>query len=89
MDVYLLKANERKEELFGLDDLIEFPLSDIFTNDTPLKEEADSLISSITNMETHSFVNSLFNDLTFPMRNAYREQDINKVKEEKQSRWIS
>jgi len=84
MDVYLLKkANERKEELFGLDDLIEFQLSDIFTNDTPLKEEADSLISSITNMETHSFVNSL-NDLTFPMRNAYREQDINKVKEEKQ-----
>ena len=84
MDVYLLKkANERKEELFGLDELIEFQALDIFTDNTSLKEEADSLISCITNMETHSFVDSL-NNMTLPMRNAYREQDINKVKEEKQ-----
>lgn len=84
MDVYLLKkANERKEELFGLDELIEFQALDIFTDNTSLKEEADSLISCITNMETQSFVDSL-NNMTLPMRNAYREQDINKVKEEKQ-----
>ena len=51
MDVYLLKkANERKEELFGLDELIEFQALDIFTDNTSLKEEADSLISCITNM---------------------------------------
>ncbi len=84
MDYALLKKAKAKGlELVGLDNLIGYQPTDLFTSDVPLKEQADSLVQCIARSVFDHWVDST-NFKTGALRNAYREQNIHKVKYEKQ-----
>ncbi len=84
MDYALLKKAKAKGlELVGLDNLIGYQPTDLFTSDVSLKEQADSLVQCIARSFFDHWVDST-NFKTGALRNAYREQNIHKVKYEKQ-----
>ena len=84
MDYALLKKAKAKGlELVGLDNLIGYQPVDLFTSDVSLKEQADSLVQCIARSFFDHWVDST-NFKTGALRNAYREQNIHKVKYEKQ-----
>ena len=84
MDYALLKKAKAKGlELVGLDNLIGYQPIDLFTCDVSLKEQADSLVQCIARSVFDHWVDST-NFKTGAFRDAYREQNIHKVKYEKQ-----
>ncbi|HML70396.1 MAG TPA: TraB/GumN family protein [Macellibacteroides fermentans] len=84
MDYALLKKAKAKGlELVGLDNLIGYQPTDLFTCEASLKEQADSLVQCIARSVFEHWVDST-NFKTGALRNAYREQNIHKVKYEKQ-----
>ena len=84
MDYALLKKAKAKGlELVGLDNLIGYQPVDLFTSDVSLKEQADSLVQCIARSFFDHWVDST-NFKTGALRDAYREQNIHKVKYEKQ-----
>lgn len=84
MDYALLKKAKAKGlELVGLDNLIGYQPIDLFTSDVSLKEQADSLVQCIARSFFDHWVDST-NFKTGALRDAYREQNIHKVKYEKQ-----
>jgi len=84
MDYALLKKAKAKGlELVGLDNLIGYQPVDLFTSDVSLKEQADSLVQCIARSVFDHWVDST-NFKTGALRNACREQNIHKVKYEKQ-----
>ena len=86
MDRYLQKyAYSHKKEIVGLDELSGSGISEImvmFLSRKPLKEEADSLLSFICQVDSADYI-KLVEQQAEGMRKAYREQDIFKVYEEK------
>lgn len=84
MDIALLKKAKAKGlELIGLDELIEYEHNTIFTTDMTLKQQADSLVQFINRSGFDDIVNTK-NLMVGGVRDAYREQNIHKVKDEKQ-----
>jgi len=84
MDIALLKKAKAKGlELIGLDELIEYQSSILFATDITLKQQADSLVRFISRSGFDHLVDSI-NLKIVALRDAYREQNIHKVKDEKQ-----
>ena len=84
MDYALLKKAEAKGmEVVGLDELIEYQPIMLFTTDATLKQQADSLVRFINRSGFDHLVDSM-NLLTSALRDVYREQNIHKLKDEKQ-----
>jgi uncharacterized protein YbaP (TraB family) len=84
MDIALLKKAKAKGlELIGLDELIGYEHNTIFTTDMTLKQQADSLVQFINRSGFDDIVNTK-NLMVGGVRDAYREQNIHKVKDEKQ-----
>ncbi len=84
MDIALLKKAKAKGlELIGLDELIGYEHNTIFTTDMTLKQQADSLVQFINRSGFDDIVNTK-NLMVGGVRDAYREQNIHKVKYEKQ-----
>ena len=84
MDYALLKkAKAKGMEVVGLDELIEYQPIMLFTTDATLKQQADSLVRFINRSGFDHLVDSM-NLLTSALRDVYREQNIHKLKDEKQ-----
>ena len=84
MDYALLKKAEAKGmEVVGLDELIEYQPIMLFTTDATLKQQADSLVKFINRSGFDHLVDSM-NLLSSALRDVYREQNIHKLKDEKQ-----
>lgn len=82
MDIYLQKYSyTHGKEIIGLDELSGSNLNALFQSGKTLKEEADSLISFVNKFDTLDY--EKFTDDGAGMREAYRQQDIFKVYEEK------
>ena len=68
--------------MVGLDELAGCDINVLFQSGKTLKEEADSLMSFITNYDSANYMESMEEQIA-DLRKAYRGQDIFKVYEEK------
>lgn len=83
MDRYLQKYSyTHQKKVVGLDELAGCNTSVLSQSGKTLKEEADSLMSFITKYDSADYVKSI-EEQTAGLRQAYREQNIFKVYEEK------
>lgn len=83
MDRYLQKYSyTHQKKVVGLDELAGCNTSVLSQSGKTLKEEADSLMSFITKYDSADYVKSI-EEQTADLRQAYREQNIFKVYEEK------
>lgn len=83
MDIYLQKYSyTHGKEIIGLDELSGCNTNALFQSGKTLKEEADSLMSFINKFDTLDYV-KFTDESGAGMREAYRQQDIFKVYEEK------
>ncbi len=84
MDVYVQKYSyTHGKEIIGLDELSGCNRSALFQNGKTLKEEADSLMAFVNKLDTLDYEKFMDEDVA-DMREAYRQQDIFKVYEEKE-----
>ncbi len=84
MDYALIKkAKAKGMEVIGLDALIGYQPIELFSTDITLKQQADSLVRFINRSGFDHLVDSL-NLSTGTLRDVYREQNIHKLKDEKQ-----
>ncbi|MEA4808144.1 TraB/GumN family protein, partial [Macellibacteroides fermentans] len=84
MDYALLKKAKAKGlEVIGLDALIGYQPIELFSTDITLKQQADSLVRFINRSGFDHLVDSL-NLLAGTLRDVYREQNIHKLKDERQ-----